>query len=195
MEAVVDTGIFSIAELVAINRFRHHKQVDSIGDVVCCDGLTIKPSMFTMTKGRSSLEFPCQRPTWAQLNLWKRSVGSITISGTRLRTPLGAFTTDSHRPDEWFTNADGSHIYHMPSSGATAVYERLRAWRSTRYGSTYYLTNWIPGEVTPTHRVSIRSWNGATLRFHSFALRWIPRAVEVPCTLRDNLNIWGNPSL
>jgi hypothetical protein len=49
--------------------------------------------------------------------------------------------------------------------------------------------------VTPTHRVSIRSWKGATLRFHSSALRWIPRAVEVPRTLRDNLNIWGNPSL
>jgi hypothetical protein len=89
MEAVVDTGIFTTADLVAINRFRHHKQVHSIGDMVCCDGLTIKPSMFTMTKGRSSLEFPCQRPTRAQLNLWKRAVGSITISGIRLRTPLG----------------------------------------------------------------------------------------------------------
>ena len=30
---------------------------------------------------------------------------------------------------------------------------------------------------------------------HSSALCWIPRAVEVPRTLRDNLNIWGNPSL
>jgi hypothetical protein len=110
MEAVIDTSIFSTAELVAINRFCHHKRVHSIGDMVCCDGLTIKPSMFTMTKGRSSLEFPCQRPTRAQLNLWKHAVGSITISGIRLRTPLGAFTTDSHRPDKWFTNADGSHI-------------------------------------------------------------------------------------
>ena len=195
MEAVADTSIFSSAGLVAINRFCHHKRVHSIGDMVCCDGLTIKPLMFTMTKGQSSLEFHCQRPTQALLNLWKRAVGSITISGIRLRTPLGAFTADSHRPDEWFTNADGSHIYHMPSSGATAVYERLLARRLTRYGSTYHLNNRISGELTPTHRVSIQSWNGATLRFHSSALRWIPRAVDVPRTLRDNLNIWGNPSL
>ena len=125
MEAVVDTGIFSTAELVAINRFRHHKRVHSIGDMVCCDSLTIKLSMFTMTEGRTSLEFPCQRPTRAQLNLWKRAMGSITILGIRLRTPLGAFTADPHRPDEWFTNTDGSHIFHMPSSGATAEYERL----------------------------------------------------------------------
>ncbi len=131
IEAVVDTGIFSTAELVVINRFCHHKQVHSIGDMVCCDGLTIKPLMFTITKGQSSLEFPCQRPTRAQLNLWKRAVGSIMILGICLRTPLGAFTADLHRPDKWFTNADGSHIYHMPSSGATAVYERLRARRST----------------------------------------------------------------
>ena len=195
MEAVVDTGIFSSTEIMAINRFRHHKRVHSIADLVCCNSLTIKPLMFTMTKGRSSLEFPCQRPTRAQLTLWKCTVGSITISGIRLWTPLGAFTTDPHRPDEWFTNADSSHIYHMPSAGATAVYERLRARRSTQYGSTYYLTNRIPRELTPTHRVSIRSWNGATLRYHSSAPRWFPRAVDVPRTLHDNHNVWGNPSL
>ncbi len=55
MEAVADTGIFSSAELVAINRFHHHKQVHLIGDMVCCDGLTIKPLMLTMTEGRSSV--------------------------------------------------------------------------------------------------------------------------------------------
>ena len=84
MEVVADTGIFSSAELVAINRFCHHKQVHLIVDMVCCDGLTIKPLMLTMTKGWSSMEFPCQRPTQAQLTLWKRAVGSIMISGTRL---------------------------------------------------------------------------------------------------------------
>ena len=191
MEAVADTSIFSSAELVAINRFCHHKRVHSIGDMVCYGGLTIKPLMFTMTKGRSSLEFPCQRPTRAQLNLWKRAVGSITILGIRLWTPLGAFTTDPHCPDEWFTNTDGLHIYHMPSAGATAVYEQLRARRSTRYGSTYYLTNWVPGELTPTHHVRIRSWNGATLWYHSSAPRWIPRAVNVPRTLSVTISTSG----
>ena len=34
MEAVADTGIFSSTELVAINRFCHHKRVHSIGDMV-----------------------------------------------------------------------------------------------------------------------------------------------------------------
>ena len=138
MEVLADTGIFSSAELVAINQFCHHKRVHSIGDMVCCGSLTIKLSMLTMTKGRSSMEFPCQRPTRAQLTLWKQTVGFITISGTCLRIPLGAFTADPHRPDEWFTNADGLHIYHIPSAGATEVYERLRSRRSTRYGSTYY---------------------------------------------------------
>ena len=195
MEAVADTGIFSSAELVAIILFCHHKQVHSIGDMVCCGSLTIKLSMLTMTKGRSSMEFPCQRPTQAQLTLWKRAMGSITILGTRLRIPLGAFTTDPHRPDKWFTNAGGLHIYHIPSAGATAVYKRLRTGRSTRYGSMHYLTDRIPRELTLTHHVSIRWWNGATLRYHSSAPCWIPRAVDVPRTLRDNLNAWGNPSL
>ena len=60
------------------------------------------------------MEFPCQRPTRAQLTLWKKAVGSITILGTCLQLPLGAFTADPHRPDKWFTNANSSHtIYHL----------------------------------------------------------------------------------
>ena len=50
MEVLADTGIFSSAELVAINRFCHHKRVHLIGGMVCCNGLTIKPLMLTMTK-------------------------------------------------------------------------------------------------------------------------------------------------
>ena len=113
-------------ELVAMHQFCHQKQVHSIGDMEYCDGLTIKLSMFMMTKGRSLLEFPCQRPTRAQLNLWKHAVGSNTILGICLQTPVGAFTADPHRPNESFTNTDGLHIYHMPSSDATAVYVYLQ---------------------------------------------------------------------
>ena len=75
------------------------------------------------------------------------------------------------------------------------MYERLQTRQLTRYGSTYYLTDRIPGELTLTHRLSIRSWNGATLRYHSSTPHWIPRVVDVPRTLRDNLDGWGNPFL
>ena len=50
MAAVSDTGIFLSAELVAINIFPHHKRVYSIGDIVCCYGLTAKPSMLTVAE-------------------------------------------------------------------------------------------------------------------------------------------------
>ena len=100
MVAVSDTGVFSSAELVAINIFRHHKRVYLIRDIVSCDGLTDKPSMLTMAEGQSTLEFPRQKPTCVQYTLWQRAVRSLTTSGTRLRIPLGSYTAVPHCPDD-----------------------------------------------------------------------------------------------
>ena len=151
--------------------------------------------MLTVAEGRSSMDFPCQKPTWVQYTLWQGAVGSITISGTRLRIPLGAYTVAPHRPDEWFTNVDGSQIYHTPATGTPEVYECPGSQRATRYGSTYFLTDPPIGDSTLTHRVSIRLWNGSTLRYHSATPRWVPRPIWVPHTLHNNLASWGNDSL
>jgi hypothetical protein len=131
MDAVTATGIYTPAELIKINRFRHYKCVYLVADMVCCDGLTIKLSMLMMTAGASSRQFPLHQPVRSNLALWKRAVGSITVSSARLRIPLGAFVGVPHRPDVWFTNADGSYIHHMPVTGPPAVYERPQAGWTT----------------------------------------------------------------
>jgi hypothetical protein len=111
MDANQATSTFTTPELVKINRFRHWKKVHLIGDIVSCDGLTIKPTMITRTEGASAREFPLQQPTQASFELWKCAIGPITISGTKLCTPLGAYVGTLHRPDVWFTDAECIKIY------------------------------------------------------------------------------------
>jgi hypothetical protein len=195
MHAVTATGIHTPAELIEINWFQHYKCVYLVADMVCCDGLTIKPSMLMMTAGASSRQFPLHQPVQSNLALWKRAVGSITVLGARLRIPLGAFVGIPHRPYVWFTNADSSYIYHMPVTSPSAVYEQPWAGRTTRFGSTYILSDAVSVPPEAMHRVSIRSWNVLSLRFHSSCPWWVPRAMHVPLTLLNNLAAWGNQSI
>jgi hypothetical protein len=87
IDAIHDKGIFTTKEIVDINKFHHWKKVHSIGDLVLCDGLTIKPSMIMRTEGSSSREFPLQQPTREVFTLWKHAIGSLSISGTKLHNP------------------------------------------------------------------------------------------------------------
>jgi hypothetical protein len=157
--------------------------------------LTIKPSMLMMTMGASSRQFPLHQPIRSNLALWKQAVGSITVSGARLRIPLGAFVGIPHWLDVWFTNANGLYIYHMPITAPPMVYERPQAGRTTCFGSTYILSDAVLVPPEAMHRVSIWSWNGLSLCFHSSCPQWVPHAVHVPRTLLDNLPAWGNQSL
>ncbi len=111
MEAVTSTELFTTKELEQINQFRHCKKVYSIGDLVSCNGLTIKPSMTTPREGKSNREFPLQQPTRVAYQSWKKAIGAITVSGTKLRNPLGAHISNPHQEARWFMNQDQSNIY------------------------------------------------------------------------------------
>ncbi len=195
MEAVSSTGLFTTEELIGINRFRHWKKVHSIGDLVSCDGLTVKPSMLTSQEGSSDREFPVQKPVRSALVLWKKALGSITLRGTKLRTPLGSYTGVPHQPDKWFMGEESSDIYHFLPEGSSEVYKRPNSGRTTRFGTVYILSDSCITQPAITHRVSIRAWNGTTLRYHSSQPIWSPREVEVPRTLQATLTSWDNPSL
>ena len=125
------------------------------------------------------MDFPRQKPTRVQYTLWQRAMGSITISGTQLQIPLGAYTAAPHRPDEWFANMDRLQIYHTPATGIPEVYERPGFRRATRYGSTYFLTDRPIGDSTLTHRVSICSW------------KWKHTPLPFCCTLVGSLSRSG----
>ncbi len=104
MDSVADTGIFSKSELARFNRFQHHTMVHSIGDLTQCNGITVDPVMLLREEGESNRDFPTQRPTAVDHRLWLRVIGSLTVAGHKLRHPLGAYISNPHLPDIWFTS-------------------------------------------------------------------------------------------
>ena len=151
--------------------------------------------MTTPREGKSNREFPLQQPTWVAYQSWKKAIGAITVSGTKLRNPLGAHISNPHQEARWFMDQDQSNIYRKLPGGTYEVYKRPRSGRSTRFGSTYILSDALIQDVIPTHHVSVRSWNGLTLRYHSSCPIWKERPLDYPHTLLGTLESWRNPTL
>jgi hypothetical protein len=155
MDAIQATSIFTTPELVDINQFCHWKKAHLIGDIVSCDGLTIKPTMITRTERVSNREFPLQQPTQASFELWKHAISSLTITRTKLRTPLGAYVGTPHQPDVWFTDAEGSQTYQTLPNGQCKVYKQPRIGQSMQFGTIYKLMDGTITHPVHTHRVSV----------------------------------------
>ena len=77
MAFLIAKGIFSIAQLCALNRFRKFKKVHSIAEFLLCDGMTVDPAILTGTPGWSSRRFSREKPTKADLELWKSAIQTI----------------------------------------------------------------------------------------------------------------------
>ncbi len=137
MDAVLDTGIFDRREQETLNWYRHFKGVHSIGDMVCSNGLTIDPTMFTREAGQSSRDFPLQVWTGLDHKLWLKMIHSLIQAGHRLLHPLGRYIGAPHRPDEWFLCEKSCSLFLKVDLGGHDVYTQNQTPRSTSYGTTY----------------------------------------------------------
>ncbi len=169
MDLVADTGIFSKSELARFNRFWHNKKVHSIGDLTQCNGITVDPVMFLQKEGESIQGFPTQRPTAADHRLWLHAIGSLTVDGHKLQHPLGAYISNPHLPNVWFTSESQSEIYRHLHTGGYEVFRQEAVGRQTKYGTRYHLKETEEGECQRLVQVSIRDWDGQSLQFHSAA--------------------------
>ena len=160
MDVIDIAGILTTKELVEITRFCRWKKVHSIGNLVMCDGLTVRPSMVTRTEGTSTMDFPHQQPTSLWYEVWKHTIGSLTISGMRLCHPLGPYIAASHQEGSLYTNRDSTQIYQRLLTGKYEVYDRPQTGQSTRFGSIYILSDTIAQGLIPMHEASVHSWNG-----------------------------------
>jgi len=84
MDAIIETGIFTMTELIQIQRGRHYKKVSSVADIVLCDGLTVDPEMWKTSPGESTREFPIQQPSRADFKEWRRAIRALVRDGNNL---------------------------------------------------------------------------------------------------------------
>jgi hypothetical protein len=88
---------FGIADIVSLNIMRMHKKVIHMSEIVLFDSKTIKLEMFTNIPGTSDMrEFPYQRPTLADLSIWKIALRKISSEFHDLTVPLREYIAPPH---------------------------------------------------------------------------------------------------
>jgi hypothetical protein len=88
---------FGIAEVISLNIMRTHKKVIHVSDIFLLDGKTIKPEMFLDLPGHSDVhKFPHQRPTPANLSIWKMALRKISSKFYVLTIPLQEYISPPH---------------------------------------------------------------------------------------------------
>jgi hypothetical protein len=90
-------GNFSQPDLISLNIMHMHKKVIHKSDIVQCDGKLIKAKMLTDQPGHSDAQkFPTQRPTPANLNLWKLALCKISSNFHMFRIKLQEYISPPH---------------------------------------------------------------------------------------------------
>ncbi len=174
MDAVHKTGIFDKHEQETLNWYWHYKGVQSIGDMVCSDGLTLDMTMLTKEAGQSSRDFPLQFPTGPDHKLCLKMTYSLTQAGHKLMHPLGRYIIVPHRPDVWFVSKTLSSLFLKVDSGSHDVHRVNQKPRLTRFGTTYTFSHHITGPCLEPRRATITNWLGHTVKFHSSSPAWLP---------------------
>ncbi len=105
-------GDFSPTELVSLNIMRHKKVIHK-SDIMLCDGKTIKAGMLTDLPGRSDYhKFPTQRPTPADLSIWKTALCKLSSKFHVLTVKLQEYISPSHVLPRWLLNNFGTILHH-----------------------------------------------------------------------------------
>jgi hypothetical protein len=153
VESVAGTAILSRGDLVRMNRVRHHKKVQSIGDLTQFDRIRVDLVMFLREEGESYRGFHTQWPTAPNHGLWLHAIEALTVCGHKLHHPLGIYIKDPHQPDIWFICKNSSEIYRQLSAQEYEVYQRKMMGRQTRYRTRYLLKDTQEGECSRLVRV------------------------------------------
>jgi hypothetical protein len=107
------TGVFSQPDLISLNIMCMHKKVIHKSDIVLCDGKTIKAEMLTDQAGHSDVhKFPPQRPTPADLYLWKSALHKISSNFHVLTVKLQEYISPPHNQPCWMLNDIGTILHH-----------------------------------------------------------------------------------
>ncbi len=97
MSEFMHTGNFSQPDLISLNIMRMHKKVNHKLDIVLCDGKTIKVEMLMDQPGHSDIHtFPTQRPTPADLNLWKLALRKLSSNFHVFTVKLQEYISPPH---------------------------------------------------------------------------------------------------
>jgi hypothetical protein len=113
MSEFIRTRNFSQPDLISLNIVRMHKKVIHKLDIVLCDGKTIKAELLTDQPGHFDVhKLPTQRPTPADLNLWKLALCKLSSNFHMFTVKLQEYISPPHNHPRWMLNDIGTILHH-----------------------------------------------------------------------------------
>ncbi len=104
---------------------RMHKKVIHKSEIVLCDGKTIKVEMLTDQPGHSDVhKFSIQRPTPADLHLWKLALRKISSDCHILMAKLQEYISPPHNHRHWMLKNIGTILHHNILQGDKMYHEK-----------------------------------------------------------------------
>jgi hypothetical protein len=180
MAEFMGVGKFTQSDLVSLNIMRMHKKVVHTSDIVLCDGNTIKSEMLTDRPGHSDThKFPTQRPSPADLILWKMALRMISSDFLVLTVPLQEYVPYPHNLPQWMINNDGSILHNIISMGDREYHEvyiptSKPLARKTRSGQRFNSTMVVMGGSGLQNYARVTQSQPGHVLVHSSIPRFIP---------------------
>ena len=119
----------------SINRARKFYKVYFLSQLVLCDGITVDPMKIQTTRCSqtdSTMRFPVEMPTRADLRLWRDTIALLTSPTFRLSQRLGKHMRSPYDTIQWRTDRDNQHVVRLGAGVHPVLFLRVATRYSTR---------------------------------------------------------------
>jgi hypothetical protein len=187
------------AELLSLNIVRMHKMVIHLSDIVMCDGKTIRRSILTASAGQSeAYKFPVQRPTPADINLWRTALRLISSEFNVLTLPLQEYISRKHARPMWRISKNREVLHHNIRINGKEFHKEYDptndpSARQTRSGRRYQHNVTKMGSSELHTYASVTHSQLGQVLLHSFVDSASPPVI--PLDFEANLRNYGNETL
>ncbi|KAL3780888.1 hypothetical protein HJC23_009934 [Cyclotella cryptica] len=138
MEEVID--LIPPHQWPSFNRARKYYKVYFVSQLTLCDGITVDPSKLGKENSvvqQSSMRFPLEKPTKADLEVWRDTISLITSRTFRLSPRLGKHIRPPCDTVCWMTDAANTLLVRKEGDSKETVYVPVQTRYSTRGRQQY----------------------------------------------------------
>ena len=192
MDCFIETGQFTPDQLCILGCYRKFFSVHSLGEILHCDGRSVRRTYLQYRRGTSSRTYPFEKPRRLDLQLWITALKLVTSPSLFVSPPLGEFLITPPNHDGWFMDEKKNVLYWLHEDDSYEMYTLDHGTRSHRR-SRYRWSCTLSEQPQYTHLASISHQHDDLVYLHSTSA--IPRLPTIRNKFLDILHSWPNQSL
>jgi hypothetical protein len=197
MRWFIESNLFSKHQLVRLNRVRKRKCLFFLSELLLCDGQKVNVFLLDGSEGCSRTRtYPFEKPTGADVDLWRTAIRTLTSPTYYLPTRLGFLQRLDPNMD-WFWNEQDNLLvrYNRNDDGNIRAYDQFTlsdGGTARRPQFTWHHSSLLrPNNITHAASVYIMDDHTVSLISHTY----LPPPPISPSSIVEILQSWGNDSL